>query len=474
VSRDNGTTWTNVTPKGLPESLVSIVEPSPHDAGTAYAAINRYKHGDDAPYVYKTTDYGATWTLVVKGIPKGAFARVVREDPFRKGLLYAGTERGLYISFDAGATWSRFRRNLPLTPIHDLVIHPTEKDLVICTHGRSFWILDDLTPLHNYNGRTSSLLTVYPPRHTYRVNGGAWNSPTMNVGENAPSGVQFHYQLSDTTSKELTLTIRTQQGDSIISFSSARTPKGKPFDVNTTFYRDSLHRASDEALTLFRGGNRFAWDMLYPGAEPLEGALLWGGGTEGPRAMPGTYIAEFALDTDTQRVQFEIRMDPRVTTPREALQAQFDLHQQINATLSRVHTSIASIRTVRTSISAMQQRVGDLDTATTRDVRASMKTISDSLTTIENVLVQTKAVAFQDLLNYPVKLNNKIASLASVAASADRRPTQQVYDLYATLKRQADAQCDAVDAIVTKNLADVNERIGALKLPAIAGPKKDK
>jgi hypothetical protein len=214
--------------------------------------------------------------------------------------------------------------------------------------------------------------------------------------------------------------------------------------------------------------------MLYPGAEPLEGALLWGGGTEGPRAMPGTYIAEFALGTDTQRVQFEIRMDPRVTTPREALQAQFDLHQQINATLSRVHTSIASIRTVRTSISAMQQRVGDLDTATTRDVRASMKTISDSLTTIENVLVQTKAVAFQDLLNYPVKLNNKIASLASVAASADRRPTQQVYDLYATLKRQADAQCDAVDAIVTKNLADVNERIGALKLPAIAGPKKDK
>ncbi len=474
VSRDNGTTWTNVTPKGLPEALVSIIEPSPHSAGTAYAAINRYKHGDDAPYIYTTTDYGATWALTTKGIPKGAFVRVVREDPFRKGLLYAGTERGLYISFDAGTTWSRFRRNLPLTPIHDLVVHPTEKDLVICTHGRSFWILDDLTPLHNYKLRSTATLAAYPPRHTYRVQGGSWHSPTMNVGENAPSGVQFHYQLSDTTSKELTLTIRTAAGDSIVGFSSARSPKGKPFDVDNTFYRDSLHRVSDEALTRHRGGNRFVWDMQYPGAEPLDGALLWGGGTEGPRAMPGTYIAEFTLGSDTQRVQFEIRMDPRLTTPREALQAQFDLHQQINATLSRVHKTIASIRTVRGSISTFQQRITDLDTATTRDIRADMTSISDSLTTIENVLVQTKAVAFQDLLNYPVKLNNKIASLASVAASADRRPTQQVYDLFATLKRQADAQCDRVDAIIAKNLVDVNERIGVLKLPAIAGPKKDK
>lgn len=474
VSRDNGTSWTSVTPKGLPEALVSIIEPSPHAAGTAYAAINRYKHGDDAPYIYTTTDYGATWTLTTKGIPKGAFVRVVREDPFRKGLLYAGTERGLYISFDAGATWSRFRRNLPLTPIHDLVVHPTEKDLVICTHGRSFWILDDLTPLHTYNPRNASLFTAYPPRHTYRVQGGSWSSPTMNVGENAPSGVQFHYQLSDTTSKELTLTIRTATGDSIISFSSTRSPKGKPFDIDNLFYRDSLHRVSDEALTLHRGGNRFVWDMLYPGAEPLDGALLWGGGTEGPRAMPGIYIAEFALGSDTQRVQFEIRMDPRLKTPREALQAQFDLHQQINATLSRVHKTIASIRAVRSSISTIQQRISDLDTATTRDVRSDMKSISDSLTAIENVLVQTKAVAFQDLLNYPVKLNNKIASLASVAASADRRPTQQVYDLFATLKRQADGQCDRVDAIIAKNLVDVNERIAALKLPAIAGPKKDK
>ena len=474
VSRDNGTTWTNVTPKGLPEALVSIIEPSPHSAGTAYAAINRYKHGDDAPYIYTTTDYGATWALTTKGIPKGAFVRVVREDPFRKGLLYAGTERGLYISFDAGTTWSRFRRNLPLTPIHDLVVHPTEKDLVICTHGRSFWILDDLTPLHNYKLRSTATLAAYPPRHTYRVQGGSWHSPTMNVGENAPSGVQFHYQLSDTTSKELTLTIRTAAGDSIVGFSSARSPKGKPFDVDNTFYRDSLHRVSDEALTRHRGGNRFVWDMQYPGAEPLDGALLWGGGTEGPRAMPGTYIAEFTLGSDTQRVQFEIRMDPRLTTPREALQAQFDLHQQINATLSRVHKTIASIRTVRGSISTFQQRISDLDTATTRDIRADMTSISDSLTTIENVLVQTKAVAFQDLLNYPVKLNNKIASLASVAASADRRPTQQVYDLFATLKRQADAQCDRVDVIIAKNLVDVNERIATLKLPAIAGPKKDK
>ncbi|MBK9182736.1 MAG: glycosyl hydrolase [Ignavibacteria bacterium] len=474
VSTNNGSSWTNVTPSGMQESLVSIIEPSPFDGATAYAAVNRYKHGDDAPYIYKTTNNGSSWSLITKGIPKGAFVRVVREDPFRKGLLYAGTERGIYISFDAGSTWSMFRLNLPTTPVHDLVIHPTEKDLVVCTHGRSFWILDDLTPLHQFDANAKRQLTALTPRHTYRVSGGSWSSPTMSVGQNAPNGVLLQYVLPDTTSKELRLTIRTVKGDSIITFSSIKDVKGEPFKQENNFYLDSLHRPSGDALTLRKGLNRFVWDMRWPAAEDLEGAMLWGGGTEGPLTMPGQYIAQFSLGADTQSVNFEIRMDPRLTTPTEDLQAQFDLHQKINAKLTDVHKSIKRLREVRSSVNATSARWKDFDTTITKNASTLAKKITDSLTTIENALVQTKAKAFQDLLNYPVKLNNKIASLSSVAASADRRPTQQTYDLFEVLGKDADEQLTALKGIEDTMIAELNAAVKALDLPAIPKPTTKK
>ncbi|MCX6141423.1 MAG: glycosyl hydrolase [Candidatus Kapabacteria bacterium] len=474
VSTDNGASWKNVTPSGLSEALVSMIEPSPFDGATAYAAVNRYKHGDDAPYIYKTTNNGSSWSLITKGIPNGAFARVVREDPFRKGLLYAGTERGLYVSFDGGAQWSRFRLNLPMTPIHDLVIHPTEKDLVVCTHGRSFWILDDLTPLHQYDASKKSILTALNPRHSYRVSGGSWSSPTMDVGENAPNGVLLHYVIRDTTSNELRLTIRNEKGDSVITFSSKKDLKGEPFKIEPAFQLDSLHRASGDALTLFKGLNRFVWDMRWPSAENLEGALLWGAGTEGPAAMPGRYTATYTLGADTQQVSFEIRMDPRLTTPIADLQAQFDLHQRINAKLSEVNKAIKRLRDVRSSVNALSAQWKDVDTAQTKDVRALVKTIADSLTTIENSLMQTKAKAGQDLLNYPVKLNNKIASLAGVASSADRRPTKQTYDLFDELSVSTDRYLTALKGIESMQIAKINLKMKALDLPAIPKPSEKK
>jgi hypothetical protein len=425
-----------------------------------------------APYIYKTTDFGASWTLASQGIPVGAFTRVVREDPFRKGLLYAGTEQGLFISFDAGATWSRFRLNFPVTPVHDLVVHPTEKDLVLCTHGRSFWILDDLTPLHQYTPPSTKLLTPHTPRHSYRVAGGSWNSPTMNVGENAPSGVQLFYSVADTTSKELRIVIRTEKGDSVVTFSSATTPKGDPIKIDRNFHVDSLHRASSEAPTLFRGLNKFTWNMRWPDAEELEGALLWGGGTEGPTAVPGWYTATFVLGSDTQTVKFEIRMDPRLNTPREDLVAQFELHQRINEKLSEVHKAIKRVREVRSTVSSVKSTWSDLDTTQTKAIDSLVKHINDTLTTVEDALIQTKAKAFQDLLNYPVKLNNKIASLASVAASADRRPTKQTYDLFDQLSREADVHLGKLYDVDEKLILELNTKVKQLDLPAI--PKKKK
>ncbi len=474
ISTNNGTSWSNVTPSGLPESLVSMIEPSPFDGATAYAAVNRYKHGDIAPYIFKTTNNGSSWTSITKGIPKGAFVRVVREDPFRKGLLYAGTERGIYVSFDGGESWSQLRLNLPTTPIHDLVIHPAEKDLVVCTHGRSFWILDDLTPLHQFNTSNKKPFTALSPRHTYRVQGGSWFSPTMSVGENAPNGVLLHYVLQDTTTKELRVVIRTETGDSVIAFSSKVDPKGEPFTADNTFHVDSLHRVSGDALTLRKGLNRFVWDMRWPGAEDLPGALLWGGGTEGPLALPGRYTATYSLGADTQRVSFEIRMDPRLTTPRADLEAQFELHQQINARLSSVHKAIKRIREVRSNIAATSARWKDLDTVVTKKASTLAKNITDSLSAIENELVQTKAKAFQDLLNYPVKLNNKIASLAAVASSADTRPTQQTYTLFAELSAQADGLLNQLSGVENTLVASLNAEVKELDLPAIPKPTQKK
>ncbi len=473
VSTDNASTWKNVTPSGLPAfSLVSMIEASPYDAGTAYAAINRYKLDDQDVYIYKTTNYGASWTKITSGIPSGSFARVVREDPVRKDLLYCGTERGLYVSFDGGTSWSRFLRNLPLTPIHDLVVHGREHDLVLATHGRSFWIYDDLTTLRQLTPSVlASPFHVFTPRHAYRVDGGSWYAPTMDVGENAPNGVMLRYWLADTTSKELTLTIRTQSGDSVIAFSSKKDRKGEEFKNDRKFYRDSLFRPSSEALTVFRGQNQFQWNMRWPDAEELEG-VMWGAGTTGPRVAPGTYTATFALGADTQRVSFEIRKDPRLDVADADLVAQERFLRDVTRTLSDVHKAIKRMRDVRAQVNAAVGRTSHLDSSKTKEITALSKTINDTLQHIEDSMVQTKAKAGQDLLNYPVKLNNKIASLSEVASSADTRPTQQTLDLYAELASQAAAKIAAIKSIESDHVRRFNEQISALSLPAVLPEKK--
>ncbi|MBS1561566.1 MAG: glycosyl hydrolase [Bacteroidetes bacterium] len=473
VSTDNAATWKNVTPSGLPAfSLVSMIEASPYDAGTAYAAVNRYKLDDQDVYIYKTTNYGASWTKITSGIPSGSFARVVREDPVRKDLLYCGTERGLYVSFDGGTSWSRFLRNLPLTPIHDLVVHGREHDLVLATHGRSFWIFDDLTTLRQL---TPSVLAtpfhVFTPRHAYRVDGGSWYAPTMDVGENAPNGVMLRYWLADTTSKELTITIRTQSGDSVIAFSNKKDRKGEEFKNDRKFYRDSLFRPSSEALTVFRGQNQFQWNMRWPDAEELEG-VMWGAGTTGPRVAPGTYTATFTLGADTQRVSFEIKKDPRLDVADADLVAQERFLRDVTRTLSDVHKAIKRMRDVRAQVNAAVGRTSHLDSSKTKEIAALSKTINDTLQHIEDSMVQTKAKAGQDLLNYPVKLNNKIASLSEVASSADTRPTQQTLDLYAELASQAAAKIAAIKSIESDHVRRFNEQISALSLPAVLPEKK--
>ena len=485
VSKDDGVSWKNVTPSkdwsktGIDselgksdDALVSIIEPSTFNAGTAYAAVNRYKLDDFEPYIYRTTDYGASWKRITKGIPSGSYVRVVRQDPHRNGLLYAGTERGLYVSFDDGANWSRLRLNLPLSPIRDLRIQSREKDLVVATHGRSFWVLDDLTTLHQYKPGAGNLV-AYKPRTSYRVDGGSYHYDGMEVGENAPNGVLLNYHLSDTTSKELTLMIRDAKGDSIVSFSSMKKPDGKPFEIPQEFYRDTTKQIAPNALTTKKGHNRFQWNMKYPNAKSLPGTFMWGGNSTGPRVMPGTYTAEFALDTNTQRVEFDVVMDPRLDVPVSDLQVQFDFLMQVRDTIDVIHKSIDRMKDVSSQVNSSIARMKDLDTATTKDVKELGKKITDSLSTIQGELVQTKAEAFQDLLNYPVKLNNKIASLSDVASSMDGRPTKQTVDLFNELATDAKVYLDALASIEQNEVVEFNAKVAALELPAVILPKDD-
>jgi photosystem II stability/assembly factor-like uncharacterized protein len=475
VSTDNGTTWKNVTPSDLASwSRVSSVATSPHDAATCYVAVNRYQMNDLAPIIYRTTDYGATWTKIVTGIPAGAFARIVREDPFRKGLLYAGTEIGLFLSFDQGATWSRLRRDLPTTPIHDLVVHPREKDLVVGTHGRGFYILDDLTPLHQYDDAArKASVHLLAPRHTWRMEGGSWSSADMEVGENAPNGVLVHYLLSDTTSKELRLTFVAPNGDSIMTFSSNVDVKGEPFKSDTTYYRDSLHRPSPQALTRFKGLNRFVWNMTYPGSTDVPGQVLWAGTTQGPRAVPGTYTVRLQMGDVVQTQRVEIRKDPRVASTVADLQQQFDAHRRLNAMLTTVHDDVLRIRELRAEIGAAKGLLRDADTTAKKTVDSLAKTALDTLQGIEDECIQHRIKAFQDALNHPVKLNNKIAALIGVVASADTRPTKQALDFADELQRRVDAQHARLERVEREHVRGINEAITRLGVPVIL-PRKAK
>src|SRR5213594_4877966 len=306
VTRDGGRTWTNVTPpaRDLPDwSLISSIEPSAHDAGTAYVAATRYKLDDFKPYIFKTTDYGKSWRSITAGIPANHFIRVVREDPVRRGLLYAGGEFGVYVSFDDGASWQSLQRNLPVVPIHDLVVK--DNDLVAATHGRAFWILDDLTPLQQLADSVARATRfLYPPRTGYRMGlGGGFGgggSGFVGAGRNPPGGAVVFFYLK--TAPDSATNVSLDFLDSRDSLVRRFTPKpGAP---------------SPDSLKVRAGMNRFVWNLRYPDASRFQGMIFWAGGTAGPVAVPGTYKVRLTVGDWSQTQTFVVRGDPRLkTTP---------------------------------------------------------------------------------------------------------------------------------------------------------------
>src|SRR5262249_2145832 len=288
-------------------------------------AATMYKWDDLRPYLYKTTDYGKTWKKIVDGIPDSAFTRVIREDPNRKGILYAGTETGIYISFNDGDRWQSLQLNLPVVPITDIAIHKREKNLIAATQGRSFWVLDDLAVLHQMSDETAKAeLYLYKPEDAYRMNGfGGPLPPRATVGENPPNGAVIFYYLKDKPKGEVTIEFLDAGGKSIKKFSSrSEENKDKPPEPGG---EDEFSPARLTKVLEEPGLNKFVWDLRYAEAAKFPGLIMWAGDTRGPRVVPGTYQVKLTVDGKTLTQSFELKKDPRIRTTLEELVKQYDL-----------------------------------------------------------------------------------------------------------------------------------------------------
>ena len=477
ISRDAGKSWQKITPSPsiLPDwSIISIIHLSDHTPGKAYVAAKRYMSGDRTPYLFKTTDYGQTWTTITRGIPADEYAHVIREDPNQAGLLYAGTERGVYVSLNDGASWQKLNLNLPISPIRDLRIHKGERDLVVATHGRSFWILDDVSPLHELasaeNARTiaGKPAHLYKARHAYRMEGGngGRRGPVTDAGENAPNGVLVRYYLSKKPTDELRMQFMTASGDSIITYSSTKDKKGEPLKIAKEFHLNPDAGRGD-VVSAKAGMNVFLWDMRYPDATTVEGTnIMWTGRGTGSKVVPGSYKVRLMMGKTVVGEQaIEIRKDPRLKTSEGDYQAQFALLQKINDKLSETHKGVNQIRQIRNQINGYLKDTKD--PAVSEKFKKATKSMLEELDQLESTLMQPKSKAFQDALAYPIRLNDKLAGVASVVSSADTKPTKASHTVYEDLAKQADVALGKLKELVQKQVPAFNQLVTEQRIPAI-------
>lgn len=407
LTRDGGTNWQNVTPRGVMEAMINTIEVSPHDSATAYIAVAGYKLNDFTPHIYKTADYGKSWVKLVSGIPDDTFVRAVREDPKRQGLLYAGTEAGMFASFNDGEDWQPLQLNLPVTPITDLTIR--NNDLVVATQGRAFWILDDLTPLHQITPNLpEKKMHLFAPRKAVRMDGSVSKRP--GLGTNPDNGVVLHYYFAeapDTTKDALKLEILDAEGKVIRLFSSR--PKKKAAAPRRG-------GSSTKPLPAKKGMNRFVWDMRIEGLPEFKKHITFGN-LQGYKIAPGTYQARLRHGSSTLTEQIEVIADPRVKITKEAFNEQQNLLAQIHETVRDLHQNVKDLRIMRGQIKAVLGRQ-----ATDGKNSGLEKTGQDLIKKMEEweePLVQKRQETFQDVINFHNRLNAHFIFLLNAIDSAD-------------------------------------------------------
>ena len=484
LSVDGGATWKNVTPDGFPEwSLVSSVDASHHDAGTAYVATTRYQHGDYKPYLYKTHDYGATWQQITGGISEVDFTRVLREDPARKGLLYAGTEGGVYVSVDDGESWQPLQLNLPYVPIHDMVVKAD--DLIVGTHGRAFWVLDDLTPLHEVSsGVHNSGAYLFKPRDAYRflIEPNPYATPEpgpdkfywlslgmpatfytdatpegapvrryLDAGPNPPDGVVVTYYLGEQAEGEVRLVFLDNEGNEIAAASSA------PED------------ADEVRLSTRQGANRYVWDMRYPGGLRLPDDRIEKRPFQGPLAPPGEYQVRIEVGGETQTQRFRILRDPRITATDADLHEQFEMLIELRDKLTESQREVLRSRAVREQVDQWVRRAeGHSGYERLSEAAADLK---EKLLAVEGELVDRPDRTWAEQRNrsslFVKKLNGRLADLIDTVAISHSAPPKQCYDVYALLSGGIDAQLTQLNEIMETDLEGFRSVLDELEVPLI-------
>ncbi|MEE8467673.1 MAG: glycosyl hydrolase, partial [Planctomycetota bacterium] len=465
LTRDGGANWTNVTPPALPDwSMINCLDADPFEPGGCLVAATRYKLDDFEPYLYRTRDYGATWERIDAGIPRDHFTRALRADPLRPGLLFAGTERGVYASLDGGRSWSSLQLDLPIVPVTDLALK--EGDLIAATQGRGYWILDDLSPLRQLDAAAhvgQSVLFVPHPTLRLGMGGGFRRRGPSNAGSNPPAGVVIDYLLGDLEEgTEVRLDILEQDGDLVRSFISED---------------DESDESGADAVTLGGlptepGHNRFVWDLSYPGSKSFPKMILWAGGMNGPRAVPGVYQARLTVGDGSASVSFQLLPDPRSSASVEDLQAQFDLLVEARDVLTEAHTAIVDLRKMRAQLKDLAARLGDGEA--TQALHASIDEVQEILTSVEETLYQTKNESRQDPLNFPIRLTDKLAGVKGVVGSGDFAPTSQARAVQAELVAAIRAELARLAAVRESALPAINAAALDLAVPAVGDGGRDR
>ena len=440
ITQDGGKNWTNVTPKKMPEwMMINCIEIDTFTAGGAYIVGTRYKLGDYKPYIYKTEDYGENWKLLTNGIAPEHFTRVLRVDPERKGLLYSGTEKGMYVSFDDGLNWNPFQLNLPIVPITDLTIK--NNNLIAATQGRSFWIIDDLTPLHQLNSElTSKEAFLYKPMDSYRMGGSSRKSKT--AGQNHPGGVLINYYVKNVEENDtISLSIYEKTGNHIKTYSTKPDEKQK-----------------EEELKVKKGANLFNWDMQYPDAEKVKDMILWWASLQGPKALPGEYMVKLSKNGNQVNEQtFSLLKDPRSSATEKDLKSQFNFIIEIQEKLTEIHKTLKNITKIKEQVKLLKESITDKEK--NKEIIDLADKIVKELTEYENVLYQTKSKSNQDPLNFPIRLNNKLAHLNSLSSIGDFRPTDQSMEFKNEVVKLIDDELAKIYAIFENDVTKLNKKV---------------
>jgi photosystem II stability/assembly factor-like uncharacterized protein len=459
VTRDGGKNWQNVTPPDLPPfTRISLIEASPHTAGSAYLAGNRYQLGDRTPYVYKTADSGKTWKKITNGLTGENIARAIREDKKRTGLLFLGTDTGIYVSFDDGAAWQSLQLDLPVTPVHGIEVR--NDDVLLGTHGRSFYSLDNIGVLRQISRETTNepVVLFHPSDATRTIS----------------RGLTIDYYLKQAADK-VTIEILDAQAKSIVTFTGTPPESGGGGREGRGAAPAAAAEQGEEGggrggpppkATVKQGMNRFNWDMRYPNARDFPGLIMWAGSVRGPLAPPGKYQVRLSAAGVTKTQDFVIKRNAAVPTVTDAdLHEQFKLAKAINDKVTVANDAVIRIRNLKAQIADRTAKASD------QTLTAAAQTLTDKLTDVEGEIYQYRNRSSQDPLNYPIRLNNKLAALQGIVESGDNKPTDQSYTVFKDLSSRLDQQIARLDALARTELTALNKLLAGQKLETVGDAK---